>query len=263
MNHKIKQFDIFIDSVQTKANYHKYEKYKAKYLALKGGSGDRQIFFVRHGETEWNKLDKSQGGDIDIPLNDTGRNQSKLTGEYLKKYGPFDIIYSSPLIRAKETAEIIAKEIGYHDKIIEINGFKENMNGDKITGKTNDDPIIKEMNDEMMSYFTNDPIENTRIFPEVMKKLSDKYGFEDPVEFTKRIRTAFDDIMKGDFKKIMIVAHGGVIEGLLEDIFKVIEIARGNMKAGSNCYISVIQWNKENGYRMISAPNTMHLEIEK
>lgn len=63
------------------------------------------IYFIRHGETELNKQKRLQG-QSDIPLNDYGRELAKITGEALKEV-PFDIVFSSPLIRAKETAEIV------------------------------------------------------------------------------------------------------------------------------------------------------------
>ncbi len=63
---------------------------------------------MRHGQTEWNSLHKIQGV-TDIPLNDIGRIQARATAEYLEKFYPIDAIYSSPLSRAYETAQICAE----------------------------------------------------------------------------------------------------------------------------------------------------------
>jgi broad specificity phosphatase PhoE len=65
------------------------------------------IYFVRHGETEYNVLNLMQGH-MDIPLNENGINQAKIAREELKDL-KIDEIYSSPLIRAYKTAEIIKK----------------------------------------------------------------------------------------------------------------------------------------------------------
>jgi len=68
------------------------------------------LYLVRHGETEWNRLRRIQGL-TDIPLNDTGREQARRTGMLLTRR-PIDRVYTSPLSRASETAQIIAAELG-------------------------------------------------------------------------------------------------------------------------------------------------------
>ena len=68
------------------------------------------FFLVRHGETEWNRERRIQGVS-DIPLNDTGRAQAAALGDILVGHN-FDLIVSSPLSRADETARIIAQRLG-------------------------------------------------------------------------------------------------------------------------------------------------------
>ena len=68
------------------------------------------LYLVRHGETDWNRQRRIQGL-TDIPLNDTGREQARATGMLLTRRH-WDAIYASPLSRARETAEIIAAEVG-------------------------------------------------------------------------------------------------------------------------------------------------------
>lgn len=65
------------------------------------------IYMIRHGETDWNKERKVQGH-ADIPLNDYGRHLAEETAEGLKEI-PFALAYTSPLKRARETAEIILR----------------------------------------------------------------------------------------------------------------------------------------------------------
>jgi probable phosphoglycerate mutase len=69
-----------------------------------------RFFLVRHGETEWNRVRRIQGVS-DIPLNDTGRAQAAALGDILVGHN-FDLIVSSPLSRADETARIIAQRLG-------------------------------------------------------------------------------------------------------------------------------------------------------
>lgn len=64
-----------------------------------------KIYFVRHGETDWNKERKIQG-QVDIPLNEFGRHLARETAKGLRDV-PFDVCFTSPLGRARETAQII------------------------------------------------------------------------------------------------------------------------------------------------------------
>ena len=76
------------------------------------------ITLIRHGQTDWNKKALIQGH-IDNPLNETGRRQALLACEKLKKLDRYDIIISSPLLRAFETGRIISQNIGYNIPIIQ------------------------------------------------------------------------------------------------------------------------------------------------
>lgn len=64
-----------------------------------------KIYMIRHGETDWNKERKLQG-QIDIPLNEFGRTLAEETRPALKDIS-FDLAITSPLGRAKETAQIV------------------------------------------------------------------------------------------------------------------------------------------------------------
>ncbi|WP_293135786.1 histidine phosphatase family protein [Microcoleus sp. bin38.metabat.b11b12b14.051] len=66
-----------------------------------------RLLLVRHGETDWNRAGKFQG-QIDVPLNDNGREQARQAAEFLKDV-KLDFAISSSMLRPKETAEIILK----------------------------------------------------------------------------------------------------------------------------------------------------------
>lgn len=65
------------------------------------------IVYVRHGETDYNKAGKIQGGRVDNPLNATGKKQAEAVAEKLKNES-FDLILTSDLSRAKATAKVIS-----------------------------------------------------------------------------------------------------------------------------------------------------------
>lgn len=72
------------------------------------------IYFIRHGETDWNR-DRRYQGQQDIPLNETGRLQARRNGRVLSEFLP-DIaaarFIASPLMRTRETMEIVRAELG-------------------------------------------------------------------------------------------------------------------------------------------------------
>jgi broad specificity phosphatase PhoE len=73
-------------------------------------AGSNEVLLVRHGETDDNAADRFQGR-IDTPLNDRGREQSRALGPVLAGEG-LRALYTSPLARARETAEIVGALLG-------------------------------------------------------------------------------------------------------------------------------------------------------
>ena len=66
------------------------------------------VYFIRHGETDFNKRCLIQGMS-DIPLNDKGIHQAELAADWFKQQGiVFDEVFSSPLVRARKTAAIVS-----------------------------------------------------------------------------------------------------------------------------------------------------------
>ncbi len=66
------------------------------------------LYIIRHGKTDWNVLHKLQGR-TDIPLNEEGRQMAEEAREAYRNVH-FDICFCSPLIRARETAEILLRD---------------------------------------------------------------------------------------------------------------------------------------------------------
>ena len=65
------------------------------------------LYIIRHGKTDWNVLHKLQGH-TDIPLNEEGRQMAEAAREEYRDVH-FDICFCSPLVRARETAEILLR----------------------------------------------------------------------------------------------------------------------------------------------------------
>lgn len=83
-----------------------------------------KLYIIRHGQTEWNKSGRLQG-QTDIALNENGRELAIKVGKAIKEI-PFDRVISSPLARAKETAELVLKEnVGKASKMTTDERIKE------------------------------------------------------------------------------------------------------------------------------------------
>jgi len=235
----------------------------------------REIYLIRHGQTDWNILHRAQGCEHDIPLNDTGREQANKTGTYLENYrlesGSFDLIVSSGMDRANETAKIIAEKVGYTKPILIIKEFKEKCHGE-LGGKTDeelkDDPYYKEFIDRILLYDEEfDPIKQREIYYENNKLFHDSYKSELHTDFTKRIKKGLKQIYDRPEKKIIIVSHGGTIMNTLQIFTGIEDYIIGDFKNGHNCHISYIKLyeklekNKiKRKFKIIKLLNTQHFK---
>ena len=70
----------------------------------------KDFYLFRHGQTDMNVAGRWQGQGIDLPLNDVGIKQAQKLAKELKKTG-MEVIFSSPLKRAVQTAEIVAETL--------------------------------------------------------------------------------------------------------------------------------------------------------
>ena len=71
--------------------------------------GERSMLYImRHGRTDWNERHRLQGR-TDIPLNEDGRRMAEEAGREYRTV-PLDLCFCSPLIRARETAEIVLRD---------------------------------------------------------------------------------------------------------------------------------------------------------
>jgi broad specificity phosphatase PhoE len=151
-----------------------------------------KIALVRHGETDWNKTDKIQGHS-DIPLNETGILQAQKAAEWLAGNGPWDVLYSSELIRARTTAEIIGTSLRLGLTIRELLAERKFGALEGLTAAEREERFPLRMQDE-----TTVP------------------GLEIRRDFRERVVTTFEAILaETTGTNIVIVSHGGWINQLL------------------------------------------------
>ncbi|WP_394897768.1 histidine phosphatase family protein [Clostridium butyricum] len=201
------------------------------------------IMLIRHGETEWNILGKFQGS-TDIPLSNEGIRQAFMLKERLKS--DFDYIFSSPLKRAYETAKILCNESGKQvsiaEEIREIN-FGE-WEGLTVKG-------IAEKYPDIFNEWRND-------------KREGKFCGGDMSTLNASIR-AKNCIMeianKHKGKKIVIVAHGGIIKAGLIGIFEWDMSMYHKIALGNTC-VNTITFNDDMKPALLGLNDTNHLDCE-
>lgn len=97
------------------------------------------LILVRHGQTEWNRVERFRGR-ADIPLNETGLAQADATGRRVAAEWQPAAIYSSPLSRAFKTAEAIAK---HYDLPVQIHPGLIDMDYGEWQGLTPDQVKVR------------------------------------------------------------------------------------------------------------------------
>jgi len=94
----------------------------------------QNLYLMRHGQSQAN-ADHVIAGSHESPLSDVGKRQATYAGETAKRFFSFDLIVTSPMIRAQQTAEIVAEQIGYpKENIRVIDDLRERNLGD-VEGK--------------------------------------------------------------------------------------------------------------------------------
>ena len=161
------------------------------------------LYYVRHGLTEWNVQQRLQGSH-DVPLIAEGRSQAKRCGEILRDLlagdgrAHGDLVYvSSPLIRARETMELVRATLGLPATGYEVDARLAEINFGDWEGLTYED-VIKRDGDV------------------VARREHDKWGFLPPggesyAQVTARVGAWYDALERD----AVVSAHGGTARALL------------------------------------------------
>jgi len=158
-----------------------------------------KIFLVRHGETTGDVEDR-YGGSYDDHLTDLGREQLAVTANNLADKG-IEIIYVSPLIRAKESAEIIKLKTVCPVEI--VYGLEERGYG-VLGGLTKAEALEK--------------------YPEVVEAHKNPLNTDPEGEsyddFRNRVLDTFQKITQKEYSTVAVVSHGGPIKQILAHLGK-------------------------------------------
>ena len=146
-----------------------------------------RIILMRHGQTDWNIDHRFQGG-TDIPLNDTGRDQVRTAIGALKQTRNegtvVDLVLSSPLSRAAESAEIVAEGLNVPYRGA-VDGFQERSFGE-LEGQI-----------------------ATRELVLASRESGEEYGVEPTEEFIARGLAALNRVRREyNGQTVLVVTHG-------------------------------------------------------
>lgn len=186
-----------------------------------------KLYILRHGETDWNK-EKLLQGKSDIPLNENGRTLARASAEGMKDI-PFDLVFSSPLQRAQETARLVLGErkipFILDERIAEL-GFGEKEG--KPWRKTEDFP-----GDPNIYQFFHHP--DQYIPPK---------GGESLTDLAKRCSDFLQDICNRpelEEKTILITTHGAAMRGMLNSLhpWTLADFWGGGV--APNCGVAIIE----------------------
>lgn len=205
-----------------------------------------KLYIMRHGETDWNKARRLQGKS-DIPLNDFGRRLARETAEGLKEI-PFDLVITSPLIRAKETALIVKGDRNI--PVIEEERLAEMTFGEyegfccKGEGFDIPDPEFKN-------------------FFEAPQKYCPTGGGEDFETFLARIEHFLKELYRNreyEEKTILVSTHGAVIRAVLASIRKTPLADFWGNGVHKNCAVTIVEI--KNQTPSVIAENVTYYEAE-
>lgn len=166
-----------------------------------------KFYIIRHGVTEWNAKFRIQGA-ADIPLAEEGIRLARLTGEALENVD-FDICFTSPLSRARQTAELVLGTRKDSVQIIEDERIKE-INFGVLEGVVCKDLDGNFISAEFAEFFRN---------PEVFQRPEGGENIEDICVRTREFwLEKINDASLQD-KTILVASHGCAVRALLQNVY--------------------------------------------
>ncbi|MBM4402448.1 MAG: histidine phosphatase family protein [Candidatus Cloacimonetes bacterium] len=161
-----------------------------------------RIYFIRHGESI-DDTENRYGGWADFPLTQKGIEQARETGKKLKNQGvTADIILTSPLLRAKQTAEEISKFLGLSVELFVY--LKERNTYGLLSGLKKDEAAEKYP--QLASAYENEqPVD----------------GFEPYEQFLQRVKKLIELLPTLGYETVICVTHGKLLKALLNDVIGV------------------------------------------
>lgn len=199
----------------------------------------KRVILIRPGETDWNKMGRWQGC-VASRLNEHGRQQALALAKYIRNIG-LSALYSSDLVRAVQTAELLAERLG--DKPVLDSRWRERHVG-SWQGMTLDE--MREWYPDEYQKLQADP-ENYRI-----------PGGESRADVRKRVTAAFRDVLAEDRgSTVGIISHTTATHLLLNSLMPGYDMYGSVL---GNTSVTTIALNESGQWELVTANDVAHLE---
>lgn len=207
-----------------------------------------KLYIMRHSETDWNRAGRVQGH-TDIHLNTNGMKIAAMTGDGMADI-PIDLCYSSPLVRAQETAGLVLSRNKHYidqgavmkldDRLMELNfGIWEGRIYNPASGEIDREQYKSFFKENNPGYIP----ENAETLEQVIRRTSD---FLDDISSREEYRD----------KSILVMSHGCAIRCMLRR-FHSEEDYFAHPKVIYNCEAQIIETDRE-GRLYISKPDVLY-----
>lgn len=224
------------------------------------------IYLIRHGRQN------SSDCNVNVELAPEGEQQAKLLGERMKRY-PVDVLYSSDLIRAEQTARLAFAERQELVENLQIRSGLAEVDFGELTGQP--DSVVKKFYrdyyQEQLDRFAEGRIQKGNALDEVNEFVGDFFVPTEEIWYPEgesgagvlaRVMPVVQEWIESGYEQIAVVTHGGVIRILLTALFGG-DFAKRLMFGTSleNCSITQIHFDKEkHGFYLDRFNDYAHLE---
>ena len=204
----------------------------------------RKILLVRHGETEWNSAFRFQGR-TDVPLSERGLAQAGLLAQRLARV-PLDKVYTSPLMRAHQTASAIVRLNDGVEEATAVDDLSE-MSFGRWEGLRLGE--IRERYPDLFSAWSKDPSSTT------------PPGGESFPDLIVRVDRVLRKILSEEGDNLLLVCHGGTIRAFLSTLMGIPPVSAWRFRT-DNCSITAVDLAPDR-ITLRYVNDTLHIRVGK
>ena len=201
-----------------------------------------RLLLVRHGVTTWNREGRFQGR-MDAPLAEEGRLEARLLGQRLAAEREPMLLVTSPLRRARDTADIIARALEQDPRELADDERLVEIGQGEWEGRTHDE-LARTEPERYAAWATTD---------------REPPGAEPIPDALRRVTRALDDLGSADAPGVCLVSHGGILRLVARYLLRM-DAARAWAMDVDNASLSELRRDDgPDAWRLVRWNDTAHL----